>query len=112
MHGLAPNRFCYSAVIKALANGGQWRRALDKLEEMRIMGMHPDHVVFTAAIVACEKVGSERGCSVAKCVKGGAGFAFLSPSVLPAGGGGEIGANGRCGVESQVQSRVCERQRG
>lgn len=78
MHGLAPNRFCYSAVIKALANGGQWRRALDKLEEMRMMGMHPDHVVYTAAIVACEKVGSDRGCSVVKICEGRGGFAYIS----------------------------------
>lgn len=55
-HDLAPNRFCYAAVIKALANGGQWERALEKLDEMRQLGMTPDAVVYTSAIGACEKV--------------------------------------------------------
>lgn len=55
-HGLEPNRFCYSAVIKALAKGGQWKRALQKLDEMRECGLSADPVVYTAAIGACEKV--------------------------------------------------------
>lgn len=55
-HNLDPNRFCYSAVIKALAKGGQWKRALEMLNEMREYGLSADPVVYTAAIGACEKV--------------------------------------------------------
>lgn len=55
-HGVEPNRFCYSAVVKALANGGQWKRALETLDEMRECGLSADPVVYTAAIGACEKV--------------------------------------------------------
>lgn len=55
-YGLELNRYCYSAVVKALANGGQWKRALEKLDEMRENGLSADPVVYTAAIGACEKV--------------------------------------------------------
>ncbi|CAN0547190.1 unnamed protein product, partial [Ectocarpus sp. 8 AP-2014] len=43
-HGVEPNRFCYSAVVKALANGGQWKRALETLDEMRECGLSADPV--------------------------------------------------------------------
>ncbi|CAM9599295.1 unnamed protein product, partial [Hapterophycus canaliculatus] len=56
-YGLELNRYCYSAVVKALANGGQWKRALEKLDEMRECGLSADPVVYTAAIGACEKYG-------------------------------------------------------
>ena len=56
VHRLAPNRHCFSAVIKALANGGQWERALQRLDEMRGLAMAPDHIVYASAIGACEKV--------------------------------------------------------
>lgn len=59
VHELEPNRFCYSAVIKALAKGGQWKRSLQKLDEMRERGLSADPVVYTAAIGACEKVRGE-----------------------------------------------------
>lgn len=55
-YGLTPNRFCYCAVIKALANGGQGKRALDRLAEMEERRLAADPVVYTAAIAACEKV--------------------------------------------------------
>lgn len=56
VYGLTPNRFCYAAVIKALANGGQWQRALNKIDEMRELGMTPDHIVYMSAVGACEQV--------------------------------------------------------
>lgn len=56
VHGLESNRFCFSAVIKALAKGGQWKRALEKIDEMLALGLSPDPVVYTAAIGACERV--------------------------------------------------------
>lgn len=60
VHGLESNRFCFSAVIKALAKGGQWKRALEKIDEMLALGLSPDPVVYTAAIGACERVRAAR----------------------------------------------------
>jgi pentatricopeptide repeat protein len=51
----SPNVITFSAAISACEKGGQWKRALSLLDEMRDNGVAPDVIIFNAAILACAK---------------------------------------------------------
>jgi pentatricopeptide repeat domain-containing protein 1 len=42
--GLKLNVICYSAAIDACARGGQWKKGLQLLEDMRLRGIAPNQV--------------------------------------------------------------------
>ena len=53
--GSVPDAITYSSVIHACANGGNSRRALNLLDEMRSRGLAPDKITYSSVINACAK---------------------------------------------------------
>lgn len=48
-----PNVYRYNTAIKACANGGAWKLALDLLPRMQEKGVVPDVVSYSTAMKAC-----------------------------------------------------------
>lgn len=44
-----------NAVVDACRKGRQWEKALEKLSEMKGLGVVPDDFTYTAAIAACRQ---------------------------------------------------------
>jgi pentatricopeptide repeat domain-containing protein 1 len=47
----------FNTAIHACAGGGDWRHALELLEEMKKEGLSPDYHSYTAAMLACQRAG-------------------------------------------------------
>ena len=54
---MRPNAIVYSSAISACGSAGEWRRALDLLDEMISLGISPNTITYNAAIQACERSG-------------------------------------------------------
>ncbi len=57
---IAPDIITYGSIISALERGGQWERALEVFERMRVGGVAPNAYIFTSLISACEEGGQWR----------------------------------------------------
>jgi pentatricopeptide repeat protein len=51
--GLKLNVICYSAAIDACARGGQWKKGLQLLEDMRLRGVAPNQVRICSILLYC-----------------------------------------------------------
>ena len=51
--GINPDVISFNTAISACANGGQWEKALNLLQELMNRGIEPDIICFNAAISAC-----------------------------------------------------------
>lgn len=50
--GFEPDSFTYNSMISSCVKGGEGKRALDILEEMRIQGLVPYVITYSAAMSA------------------------------------------------------------
>jgi pentatricopeptide repeat protein len=58
--GVQPTAATYSAVITALRSCGQWQKALQLFNSMKLAGVQPDTIAYNAVITGAVPAGSGR----------------------------------------------------